>query len=96
MARADLLPNPTTETWDWQLHGACRGEESEVFYHPEGERGRARLMREMRAKAICNTCPVINQCLEHALNSGEPYGVWGGKTENERQQLLKLRVAVRG
>lgn len=42
------LPGPNADFWDWQLHGACRGENSEVFYHPDGERGRARARRENR------------------------------------------------
>ena len=25
---------------------------------------------------------------EHALDSGEPYGVWGGMSEGEREVLL--------
>ncbi len=74
MSQPHLLPGPTADLWDWQLQGACRGENSDVFYHPDGERGRARAQRENRAKAICNSCPVIDLCREHALQSAEPYG----------------------
>ena len=52
MSQPHLLPGPTADLWDWQLQGACRGENSDVFYHPDGERGRARAQRESRAKAI--------------------------------------------
>jgi WhiB family redox-sensing transcriptional regulator len=31
---------------------------------------------------------VRRECLEHALESREPYGVWGGTTEAEREVLL--------
>ncbi len=85
------LPGPTAELWEWQLHGACRGHDSSVFYHPDGERGRSRAQREARAKAICQTCPVINNCLEHALDSAEVYGVWGGMSESERSLELRAR-----
>ena len=91
MSQSFLLPGPNTDFWDWQLHGACRGENSDVFYHPDGERGRARAQRENRAKAICSTCPVIGMCREHALASGEPYGVWGGMSESERVVALRSR-----
>lgn len=91
MSQPFLLPGPNTDFWDWQLHGACRGENSDVFYHPDGERGRARAQRENRAKAICRTCPVIEMCREHALASGEPYGVWGGMSESERVVALRSR-----
>ena len=101
MSQPHLLPGPNADFWDWQLHGACRGEESAVFYHPDGERGRARAQRENRAKAICHTCPVIAACREHALKVAEPYGIWGGLSESERMAVLrnrserqKVRVAV--
>lgn len=88
MADIRRLPGPTAELWEWQLVGACRGSDSSLFFHPEGERGRARAAREMAAKAICASCPVIKQCYEAALASHEPYGVWGGTTEDERADIL--------
>ena len=91
VSQSFLLPGPNADLWDWQLQGACRGENSDVFYHPDGERGRARAQRENRAKAICHTCPVIELCREHALASGEPYGVWGGMSESERVVALRSR-----
>jgi WhiB family redox-sensing transcriptional regulator len=32
-----------------------------------------------RAKAICTLCPVIEPCLEGAIERREPWGVWGGQ-----------------
>ncbi|MHB8339884.1 MAG: WhiB family transcriptional regulator [Mycobacteriales bacterium] len=88
MADVRRLPGPVTELWDWQLAAACRGAGSEVFFHPEGERGPTRRARELAAKAFCARCPVIRDCARHALACREPYGVWGGLGENEREQLL--------
>ncbi|WP_083864711.1 WhiB family transcriptional regulator [Nocardia brevicatena] len=76
---------PATEDWDWQTRGSCRGVESAVFFHPDGERGRARADRVRRAKEICGTCPVLAQCRSYALSVSEPYGVWGGMSEDERR-----------
>ncbi|WP_459549704.1 WhiB family transcriptional regulator [Nocardia sp. X0981] len=76
---------PAAEAWDWQLRGSCRGLESTVFFHPEGERGRARAARVRRAKEICGSCPVLDRCRSYALAVGEPYGVWGGMSEDERR-----------
>jgi WhiB family redox-sensing transcriptional regulator len=88
MTATTRLPSPVAEIWDWQLHAACRDLSTSLFFHPENERGSARNQREERAKAVCRECPVMAQCREHALRVREPYGVWGGLTETERQQLL--------
>jgi WhiB family redox-sensing transcriptional regulator len=42
----------------------------------------------------CNQCPVVKQCLEHALKVKEPYGVWGGLTTSERAALESPAAAV--
>lgn len=76
---------PLASLWEWQQDGLCRTSSPEVFFHPEGERGPARRWRQARAVAICLQCPVLQQCREHALRVGEPYGVWGGLTEEERE-----------
>ena len=66
-----------------------------MFFHPDGERGRARMQREQRAKEMCRQCPVIQECRSHALEVGEPYGVWGGLSESERDLLLKGDIGRR-
>jgi hypothetical protein len=40
-----------------------------------------------RAKAICAECPVRQRCFEGALARREPYGVWGGLTEDDREAI---------
>ena len=32
-----------------------------------------------RAKAICQKCPVMEPCLQGAIERREPWGVWGGQ-----------------
>lgn len=86
MADFSRLPGPNADLWDWQLRGLCRGKDSSLFFHPEGERGAARSSRELAAKEICMNCPVQIPCADHALRVREPYGVWGGMTEEEREQ----------
>ena len=87
MAELSRLPGTNTDHWDWQMDAACRGENSEVFFHPEGERGAARVIRTNRAKAVCAECPVRQACLDHALTKGEHYGICGGKSARERARL---------
>ena len=91
MTDVSRLPGPQVDKWDWQLLGACRGEDTEQFFHPEGERGPSRSNREASAKAICVTCPVIASCRAHALSAREPYGVWGGLSEHEREDIIAGR-----
>lgn len=81
------LPEAHTGQYDWQLHAACRHISTDVFFHPENERGNARHHREQHAKRICAECPVLAECRAHALQVHEPYGVWGGLSEGERLQL---------
>src|SRR3954465_11383148 len=87
MADFSRLPGPNADLWDWQLVAACRGVDSSLFFHPEGERGAARSAREASAKEVCMRCPVRAECATHALTVREPYGVWGGLTEDEREAL---------
>lgn len=85
------LPGPNADVWDWQIRGRCRGADSSVFFHPDGERGRARAQRELRAKEICRQCPVLIQCRRHALSVSEPYGIWGGMSETERELYARRK-----
>jgi WhiB family redox-sensing transcriptional regulator len=94
MADYSRLPGPNADLWDWQLRGLCRGKDSSLFFHPEGERGAARAAREQSAKEICLNCPVQKQCCEHALRVREPYGVWGGLTEEEREIHYQRQKAL--
>ena len=91
MADTRRLPGPQVTYWDWQLNAACRGMASSAFFHPPDERGDLRQARIHRAKAICRGCPVINQCLAHALQIPEPYGIWGGLSEDERAERLGVQ-----
>jgi WhiB family redox-sensing transcriptional regulator len=92
---ADLsrLPGPNADFWDWQLDSACRSLDSDIFYHPDGERGSARERRVSTAKAICAACPVIAQCRAHALKTKEPYGVWGGLGEEDREVIYAQQAS---
>jgi WhiB family redox-sensing transcriptional regulator len=74
--------------WDWRTAAACRGTDTDAFYHPDNERGPAREQRERAAKLICARCPVLIPCRRWALRTREPYGVWGGLSAAQREQSL--------
>ncbi|MCZ4587602.1 WhiB family transcriptional regulator [Rhodococcus opacus] len=79
-----LFPQPRADQWEWQLRGACRSMPISMFFPARGLRGHARSKLERAAKLVCQQCPVIERCLRHALETSEPYGVWGGLTSTER------------
>ncbi|MGW0366169.1 WhiB family transcriptional regulator [Streptomyces sp. NPDC002990] len=81
------LPGRAEHHWLWQEEAACRSLGSRLFFHPVGERGRERERRDAAAKEVCALCPVQPDCLDHALQVQEPYGVWGGLSEAERRRL---------
>ncbi|MFB7475132.1 WhiB family transcriptional regulator [Kitasatospora sp. NPDC056184] len=88
MTDISRLPGAAEQHWSWQLDGACRTVDSSVFFHPVNERGAAAKEREQHAKSVCARCPVRVPCRRYALATREPYGVWGGLTEEERRALF--------
>lgn len=77
---------------NWRNRAACRDEDPDLFF-PIGTSGPA-LVQTEQAKAVCRRCPVREQCLEWALETGQSIGVWGGTSETERR-ALKRRTGVR-
>jgi WhiB family redox-sensing transcriptional regulator len=83
-----------TDTWDygWQWRAACRGEDAPVFFAPNHfETKPEKDRREQAAKSICARCPVRVECLDYAIRTREPHGIWGGLNELERRILLRHR-----
>ena len=68
----------------WFSAAACAGCDPELFYPERGE-------ATTKAKAVCNECPVRQECLEFALSGRELFGIWGGKSERERRRLRAQR-----
>lgn len=74
---------------NWRMEGECK-EDPELFF-PNGATGLA-LLQIAEAKGVCRRCPVMETCLQWALESGQEYGVWGGTDEDERRRM-KRRAA---
>ncbi|MFD3821912.1 WhiB family transcriptional regulator [Streptomyces sp. NPDC058625] len=75
---------------NWRDRSACREEDPDLFF-PIGNTGPALLQIE-EAKAVCRRCPVMERCLQWALESGQEHGVWGGTDEDDRRRM-KRRAA---
>jgi WhiB family transcriptional regulator, redox-sensing transcriptional regulator len=72
----------------WREHAECKGS-PELFFPGRGETHVVRA-----AKAICERCPVADECLAFALHVPTLIGVWGGTSEKERRRLRsRSRVA---
>lgn len=70
----------------WQDEAACKTLPIEMFFPPAEQEAES-------AKAICSGCTVREPCLEAALAGGEPFGIWGGLTTQERRSIAARRRA---
>ncbi|MFI7708054.1 WhiB family transcriptional regulator [Nonomuraea sp. NPDC049480] len=70
---------------DWAARAACQDTDPSLFFPItwDGHPGHP----EERARRICHACPVQAACLDWALSTGEPDGVWGGTTPEERRRI---------
>ena len=79
---------------EWRERAACLEYPAVIFFGlDDSETPAERRAREDRAKSICAGCEVRQECLEYALATREPYGIWGGLTEIERKARLRGRVS---
>jgi len=79
----------------WRAAAVCHGGDAESFFPPSHfERKPEKDRREGIARSFCSRCPVRIQCLEYALVSEEPHGIWGGMNELERRRLLRRRASM--
>lgn len=70
---------------NWITDGACFGSYDARFFPARGDSNK-------EAKAICfGKCSIREACLEHALTQPERFGIWGGTSERERQEIRRLR-----
>lgn len=88
----------------WAPFAKCALDDNKdhVFFYPKArparrEGGRVDEVESERARYCLGLddgiiCPVKKDCLEHALANREE-GVWGGMTEDERNQLRRSRAA---
>lgn len=74
------------DVWpDWMLHGVCRQVDPELWFPEKGESTKP-------AKKICDGCPVRRRCRSFALENDVKFGVWGGMSVRELEELRKRRL----
>jgi WhiB family redox-sensing transcriptional regulator len=92
--RSNYVPIPTKEiTMDWRDKSACLTVDPELFF-PVGNTGPA-LDQIEKAKQVCAQCPVIENCLQYAMETNQDSGVWGGLSEDERRALKRRAARAR-
>ncbi|MBI4101308.1 WhiB family transcriptional regulator [Candidatus Microgenomates bacterium] len=90
---------------EWHQLAKCKGLDPDIFYPIDPRRvdyvpaTKASIDDYERqltaAKAICDACIVHDECLEYALRKREKHGIWGGKTDRERYNLVRSRIRRR-
>jgi len=75
----------------WRGNAACAGLPHAIFF-PVGETTEEAIAN---AKKICSLCPVIDDCLEFALETNQRAGIWGGTAEEDRKALRRKWLAAR-
>ncbi len=66
---------------EWQDNAACKGKTALFFPEPGKNENRT-----ARAKKICRTCPVYEDCLAHVTYNIERFGIWAGMNVKERSK----------
>lgn len=74
---------------EWMDKAECSKHPQIVFHIPDGNlvKGNKVVQLYARAKLICKVCPVIEDCLNFALENKMREGVWGGKSPVERERI---------
>lgn len=87
MSRAkQLIEQDNTE---WMEDAACRDTDPNLFF-PVGTTGLA-VEQAQNAKSVCQKCIAQIACLDYAIDNRIDHGIWGGKTEEERRDIIRQR-----
>lgn len=76
------------DTPAWKASAECADLPTELFYPDTGAQS---VPVVAIAKSVCARCPVREQCLEHAVDTNERWGIWGGLTYTERRTERRRR-----
>lgn len=85
---ADYSEAPLCEDTRWQLKGLCASGKYDPNLWAPAENHE---IEAEKAKEVCYDCPVMLKCAEWALERKERFGVWGGMSEGERDEILSGR-----
>jgi len=68
---------------------SCADYDPELWFPQEVQRNKkwSRTPDAMKARAICASCPALQECLDYALQFSGLYGIWAGQDWYERREL---------
>lgn len=81
-----LAPVPREPDYDWMARSVCANSDDPNAWFPAGNTG-FWLQHIEDTKALCLTCPVLEQCerlLKHLEDHGDVAGIWAGTSEADR------------
>lgn len=82
--RTDARPDLEYEPPAWYSSARCVDADPDVFFaEGKGTNDAA------KAVEVCQSCPVLYDCLIYAVDDASLVGVWGGTTEKERRSLRR-------
>lgn len=73
----------------WMAEGACHDQDPELFFPISASDAGVEQIEQ--ATAICDGCEVQAACLRYALTNHIKHGIWGGRTEQQRQSIIRSR-----
>lgn len=66
----------------WWYESRCFQQGDDIFFGTDDSASSLR-----KARTYCNECPVVAQCLGHALTQPEEYGIWAGTSARSREHM---------
>ena len=84
-----LVPLPEAAAPDFVLGEyapGCAGTDPEVFY-PAGDHDSS----YNAARAVCLRCALVVECGDWAIETGQPWGMWGAMTPIQRRRERERR-----
>lgn len=83
MIGLDSLADLDLDGAEWMTRGLCAQVGGDEWFPDKGG-------NTLAAKAVCRRCPVMEQCLQYAVERFE-WGIWGATSDEERQAIRRQR-----
>lgn len=74
---------------NWDEDAACRDSDLDDFF---ADSSRHEVEAALPGMALCRECPVQRECLDFAIKRKMDFGVWGGRTTEERKAIRAGRM----